>query len=92
MGGLPGGAQADFDALIELITSTVKPTTWDTVGGPGSIAPFPTGVDVDSQGVLRRVLTEESGADLAMLRAAHAPSPTQRAATSATRRRCGWFR
>jgi hypothetical protein len=29
----------DFDQLIETITSTVKPTTWDSVGGPGSIAP-----------------------------------------------------
>ena len=30
----------DFDQLIEMITSTVKPTSWDTVGGPGSIASF----------------------------------------------------
>lgn len=30
----------DFDQLIEVITSTVAPTTWDQVGGPGSIAPF----------------------------------------------------
>jgi hypothetical protein len=75
LGGLPGGAEADFDSLIQLITSTIKPTTWDSVGGPGSIAPFPTGVDVDSQGVLRRILTEESGADLTILRAAHAPKP-----------------
>jgi len=29
----------DFDSLIDLITSTVQPTTWDSVGGPGSIAP-----------------------------------------------------
>ncbi|MCC6125845.1 MAG: hypothetical protein IT426_12835 [Pirellulales bacterium] len=29
-----------FDELIELITKTVKPTTWDEVGGPGSIQPF----------------------------------------------------
>jgi general secretion pathway protein D len=39
-GGLGGGAQADFDSLIELITTTVKPTTWDEVGGPGSIQEF----------------------------------------------------
>jgi general secretion pathway protein D len=45
-GGLGGGAQADFDALIELITSTVKPTTWDSVGGPGSIAPFETNLSI----------------------------------------------
>lgn len=30
----------DFDQLIDTITSTVKPTTWDSVGGPGSIAPL----------------------------------------------------
>jgi general secretion pathway protein D len=45
-GGLGGGTQADFDSLIELITSTVKPTTWDTVGGPGSIAPFETNLSI----------------------------------------------
>jgi general secretion pathway protein D len=39
-GGLGGGAQADFDSLIELITTTVKPQTWDEVGGPGSIQEF----------------------------------------------------
>ena len=31
---------ADFESLIELITSTVRPTSWDTVGGPGSIKGF----------------------------------------------------
>ena len=35
-----GGAQADFDSLIDLITTTVKPQTWDEVGGPGSISEF----------------------------------------------------
>ena len=36
----PGGAQdkPDFDSLVEIITSIVKPSTWDAVGGPGSIA------------------------------------------------------
>ena len=45
-GGLGGGAQPDFDSLIDLITSTVKPTTWDGVGGPGSIAPFETNLSI----------------------------------------------
>ena len=45
-GGLGGGAMADFDSLIELITSTVRPTTWDAVGGPGSIAPFETNLSI----------------------------------------------
>lgn len=30
----------DFDQLIAVITSTIAPTTWDQVGGAGSIAPF----------------------------------------------------
>jgi hypothetical protein len=33
----------DYDLLIELIKSTVKPTTWDDVGGPGSICPADLG-------------------------------------------------
>ena len=41
-GGLAGGSQADFDALIDLITTTIAPNSWDTVGGPGSVAPFET--------------------------------------------------
>ncbi|HEX7379928.1 MAG TPA: hypothetical protein VF278_22585 [Pirellulales bacterium] len=40
-GGLGGGHQADYETLIELITTTVAPTTWDDVGGPGSIQQFP---------------------------------------------------
>src|SRR5262249_32062689 len=30
-----------YDNLIEAITGTVKPTTWDEVGGPGSLIPVP---------------------------------------------------
>ncbi|HEV3416297.1 MAG TPA: hypothetical protein VG056_05775, partial [Pirellulales bacterium] len=41
-GGLKGGNQADFDSLIELITSTISPTSWTDSGGTGSIAPFET--------------------------------------------------
>jgi general secretion pathway protein D len=36
-GGLGGGSQPDFDSLIELITTTVQPESWDEVGGPGAI-------------------------------------------------------
>lgn len=35
-----GAPVNDFDQLIDVITSTVAPTTWDQVGGAGSIAPF----------------------------------------------------
>lgn len=45
-GGLGGGTGADFDSLIELITTTVAPTTWDSVGGPGSIQPFETNLSL----------------------------------------------
>jgi RNA polymerase sigma factor (sigma-70 family) len=30
-------------ALVQVITKTVEPTSWDTVGGPGSIEYFPEG-------------------------------------------------
>jgi hypothetical protein len=30
----------DMDELIDIITKTIKPTTWDSVGGPGSIQPY----------------------------------------------------
>lgn len=39
-GGLGGGTGADFDSLIELITTTIAPTTWDEVGGPGAIQSY----------------------------------------------------
>ena len=45
-GGLGGGAQADFDSLINLITSTIQPTTWQETGGPGSIEPFDTNLSI----------------------------------------------
>lgn len=45
-GNMGGAAMADFDSLIDLITSTIQPTTWDEVGGPGSIAPFETNLSL----------------------------------------------
>jgi general secretion pathway protein D len=45
-GGVGGGNQADFDTLIDLITTTVKPQTWDEVGGPGSISRFPNNLSL----------------------------------------------
>ena len=35
----------DFDSLIELITTTIQPQSWDEVGGPGSIAFFAPTLD-----------------------------------------------
>jgi len=45
-GNLGGGSMADFDSLIDLITTTVQPTTWDAVGGPGTIYPFETNLSL----------------------------------------------
>jgi hypothetical protein len=67
-----GATQADFDSLIDLITSTVKPTSWDTVGGPGSIKGFPTGVLADARAALARPMIP-AGQELAALHAASAP-------------------
>ncbi len=41
-----GAAMADFDTLIELITSTIAPDTWDEVGGAGAIEPFPVNLSL----------------------------------------------
>ena len=45
-GGPLGGAQADFQSLIDLIQNTVAPQTWNTVGGQGAIQPFPTNLSI----------------------------------------------
>lgn len=68
--GAPGGNQADFDSLIELITTTVRPTTWDEVGGPGTVSEFRNGVYVDAQGQLRRALKTDKATGLATERLA----------------------
>src|SRR6185295_14732333 len=41
-----GGVQPDFDTLVDLITTTVKPQTWDEVGGPGSVSRFPNNLSL----------------------------------------------
>ncbi len=45
-GGAGGGSMADFDSLISLITATVKPDSWEDVGGPGSVEPFETNLSL----------------------------------------------
>ncbi len=62
VGAHGGGTEADFESLIELITSTIQPQTWVDMGGPGSVAPFPTGVYVDAEGTLRPLVTEAPAA------------------------------
>lgn len=50
-----GGPQPDFDSLIDLITSTIAPTTWEDVGGPGAVDGFKGGVWVDTKNTLRKI-------------------------------------
>ena len=45
-GGVGGGSQADFESLIELITTTIAPQSWDDNGGPGSIKEFETNLSL----------------------------------------------
>ena len=45
-GSMGGASQADFDTLIDLITTTIAPQSWDTVGGPGSVEGFPTNLSL----------------------------------------------
>jgi hypothetical protein len=65
--GAPGGAEADFEAIIELIQSTIAPNTWDDVGGPGAIQEFAGGVYVDSVGVLKPLVRETKRSGLGLL-------------------------
>jgi general secretion pathway protein D len=45
-GGAGNGSSADFDTLIDLITQTVAPATWDHNGGKGNIAASPTNLSL----------------------------------------------
>ena len=46
-GGLGGAASADFDSLIDLITSTIATETWaENGGGEAEIRPFPTNLSL----------------------------------------------
>ena len=66
--GVNGQQGPQFQPLIDLITNTVATKTWADNGGTGTIAPFPTGVWVDPNGVLRPLMKEARTGDLAALR------------------------
>ena len=51
--GPGGGSFADFQSLIDLIQTTVVPDTWEALGGPSTMAPYPQGVYVDANGTIR---------------------------------------
>ncbi|MEM6978600.1 MAG: DUF1598 domain-containing protein [Planctomycetota bacterium] len=51
--GAGGGALADFDSLMNLIQTTVEPTVWEALGGVSTMAPYPAGILVDPDGLIR---------------------------------------
>jgi len=67
MFGRGGGVVADFDSLIDLITTTIAPESWVDVGGPGSIKEFASGVWIDPTGLMKK-LSPETDRSLAMTR------------------------
>ncbi|MFW6172068.1 MAG: DUF1598 domain-containing protein [Planctomycetota bacterium] len=67
-GASGGAAMADFDSLIDLITGTVAPDKWDIVGGAGAIEPFPTGVSVDTSGIMTELLPTPDTESLGQVR------------------------
>lgn len=67
-GAQGGGIQPDFNSLIDLIQNTVKPDSWTATGGPGALEKFPMGILVDAQGVMRKLVKEESSGRLTDLK------------------------
>ncbi|MEM9587020.1 MAG: DUF1598 domain-containing protein [Planctomycetota bacterium] len=50
--GRGGSAFADFDSLMQLIQTTVQPDTWELLGGPSTMSPYPAGIIVDPSGTV----------------------------------------
>jgi len=40
-GAAGGGSFADFQSLMDLIQTTIVPDTWEALGGPSSMSPYP---------------------------------------------------
>jgi hypothetical protein len=55
--GAGGGSFADFQSLMDLIQTTVVPDTWEALGGPSTMAPYPQGVYVSAEGTVRECET-----------------------------------
>lgn len=59
--GQGGGANADFDSLIDLIISTVSPDSWaENGGGEAELRPYVSGVYADASGLLRSTAAAKS--------------------------------
>ena len=50
-----GAAFADFQSLIDLITTVVEPDAWEALGGSSTLFPYPQGIEVDPAGMVRDV-------------------------------------
>jgi hypothetical protein len=61
LAGAGGGSFADFQSLIDLIQTTVVPDTWEALGGPSTMAPYPQGVYVDAEGTVQPCDTFAAG-------------------------------
>ena len=73
-GAQGGGAQADFDSLIDLIVSTVESDSWMENGtGEGEIQPFPNGVYADANGTLQFAKAEATTLSLSNLSLSKSP-------------------
>ncbi|WP_286765294.1 MULTISPECIES: DUF1598 domain-containing protein [Rhodopirellula] len=52
-GAAGGQSLADFSQLMQLIQTTVEPESWEALGGVGTMAPYPAGIVVAPNGLLR---------------------------------------
>src|ERR1700730_11413244 len=74
---------ASYGSLIDTITSTIFPTTWDSAGGTGSLQPFPLArVLVCSQ---TQQVHEEIAKLLKMIRAQRTPKPAEESTQTKTK-------
>ncbi|MEM9645032.1 MAG: DUF1598 domain-containing protein [Planctomycetota bacterium] len=65
-----GGSQADFSQIMQLVQTTIEPETWEALGGPSTMFPYPAGIYVDASGTIQDVNTpiaENVAADLKVM-------------------------
>ncbi|MGV3482808.1 MAG: hypothetical protein ACO1RT_00170, partial [Planctomycetaceae bacterium] len=60
-GGQGGSSLADFTSLMDLIQTTVVPDTWDALGGPSTMSPYPAGIFVDGDGIVQDAVVTTDG-------------------------------